>query len=468
MTTDAPGAPEMPARPHTQHLRGFVIGIKRSFRTFRELHPSKLVFLGYLYYILVGWVLLCLPFAQKGQGTGALDNLFIATSAVSTTGLTTVSVSDCYSFFGQVVVLCLIQLGGIGYMTLGSFLALAGRQELSGVRTAIGQTVFSLPASFSLAKFIRSVIGFTVAIELVGVVALYPIFRQSGAPVPVWCAIFHSVSAFCTAGFGLYNDSFESFAGHFWVNAILAALSYMGAIGFIVCVDVWRMLTGKSRQTTLTTRIILWATAWMTVIGTLLLFVNEPTIQPMSPDKRLLAAFFQCMTAMTTVGFNTISIGALSKASLLLIVVLMVIGSSPSGTGGGVKVTTITAMLGVMRSAICGEKEVRLWGRTIPYERVTMAFASLGFYLTALVVGAYLLELAEPTPFEKNFFEAASALGTVGLSMGITPTLTVMGKIIITLLMFCGRVGPLTFGSAILGRVFSEPKDGIRDSDVAV
>jgi trk system potassium uptake protein TrkH len=332
---------------------------------FPRLHPARQVFVGYLGYILLGWILLCLPFAQKGGAASALDNLFTATSAVSTTGLVTLS-----------------------------------------------------------------------------------------------------VSAFCTAGFSLSNSSLEPFVADFWVNAVIAALSYLGAIGFIVCVDFWRMLRGKVKRMTLTSRIILWTTLWLSFLGTLLLFVGEPSLRALPPDRRLLAAFFQCMTAMTTVGFNTINIAALSKASLLLIIVLMVIGASPAGTGGGIKSTTLSAMVGVMRSAARGEREVSFWGRTIPIERVHMASATLGYYLFTLTAGTYLLEIAESTPFEANFFEAASALGTVGLSMGITPELTNLGRLILILLMFCGRVGPLTLGAAL----FCRPREGpvTRDGDLAI
>ena len=432
----------------------------------RGLHPAKLVFLGYLSYIVVGWILLALPYAQKGDGVSALDNLFIATSAVSTTGLVTASVSDSYTLFGQGVVLLLIQLGGIGYMTAGSFLLLSRRAELSSVREQVGRAVFSLPSSFRLNKFILSVIRFTLVIEFLGAAALYALFRRAGVEGALWSAVFHSVSAFCTAGFSLNNDSFERFAGDFWVNAVLIALSYLGAMGFIVCVDFWRKLRGKTGRITLTSKIILWTTLWLSAGGTTLIFLTEPSIQGMAADDRLLAAFFQAMTAMTTVGFNTVDIGALSKGTLLLVVVLMVIGASPSGTGGGLKTTTFTAILGVMRSALHGESEVRFWGRPIPVERIWMACASLGFYLLALLVGTYLLELTEGTSFEKNLFEAASALGTVGLSMGITPGLTHLGKLIVTVLMFCGRVGPLTFGAALFCK--REEGAGEQDNDLAV
>jgi len=432
----------------------------------RRLHPAKLVLLGYASYIVVGWLLLCLPFAQKGAGAGSLDHLFIATSAVSTTGLVTLSVADTYTFFGQVVVLLLIQLGGIGYMTFGSFVILAGKRELSRARIDISKTVFSLPESFNLIQFIKGVFLFTLVIESVGAAALYFVFRSAGVTDALWSAVFHGVSAFCTAGFSLYNTSFEGLAGNFWLNAVVAVLCYSGAIGFIVWMDFWNMVTGRVREMTLTSKIILWSTFWMSAAGTLLFFLGEPSIQAKPLDQRILAAFFQTMTATTTVGFNTIGIGNLSKASVLLIAMLMVIGSSPSGTGGGLKCTTFSAFLGVMRSAARGEHEVRFWGRPIPLERVWTAVGSVGFYLSALVIGTYLLELTESSPFDQNLFEAVSALGTVGLSMGITASLTDVGKVIIILLMFFGRLGPLTFGMAL----FNKPAvlGGKEDNDLAV
>ena len=446
-----------------ERLKELIIRLRGSFR---RMHPAKLAFLGYLSYIIVGWAILCLPFAQQGQGVGALDNLFTATSAVSTTGLTTVNAADSYSFFGQAVVLLLIQLGGIGYMTLGSFVILARNPELPRLRERVGQAVFSLPESFRVDRFVKSVVTFTLLIETAGAIALYPIFRSAGDPQPLWSAIFHSVSAFCTAGFSLYNNSFEGFAGNFWLNFVIVVLSYLGAIGFIVCVDFWRKTTGRIREITLTSKIILHVTLWLSVAGTLLIFLAEPSIQAKPAADRLMAAFFQAMTSMTTVGFNTIPVGQLSKATILLVIVLMVIGSSPSGTGGGLKSTTFSALMGVMGSAARGEREVRFWGRPIPVERVWTATATLGFYLAALLAGAWLLEVTETSPFDRNFFEAASALGTVGLSMGITSTLSVLGKMVVILLMFCGRVGPLTFGMAFLGK--RRPTNEPQDNDLAV
>lgn len=430
------------------------------------LHPAKIVALGYLAYILLGWLLLSLPFVENSNAIHAIDNLFTATSAVSTTGLVTLSVSDNYNFWGELIILCLIQVGGIGYMTFGSFVVLSRGGVLTPQRERIAKTVFALPASFRIDKFVRSVIAFACIIEFLGALSLYWIFSQNGVSHPLWSAIFHSVSAFCTAGFSLFDNSFEQFKDNFWLNATIATLSYLGAVGFIVCVDFWRRFRGKIERVTLTSKIILWSTFWLSAIGTFLIFVAEPSIQSHPVDQRLMEACFQAMTSITTVGFNTINIGVVSKATMLLMILLMVVGASPAGTGGGLKSTTLSALTGLMRSALSGRTEVRFWGRPVPIERVWTAVAGFGFYLCALFVGSYLLELTESSLFDQNVFEAASALGTVGLSTGITPTLSNLGKLIIVALMYCGRLGPLTFSIALFAASTKGAKD--EDNDLAV
>lgn len=423
--------------------------IKRDF--IRQLHPLKFLLLGYLSYIMIGWLLLSLPWAQS-KDTSAIDNLFTATSAVSTTGLATVSMSENYSFLGELIILILIQLGGIGYMTFGSFVILSSKKQLSTERTNVSKAVFTLPKNFRIDKFIKSVVLFTCAIELIGAGLLLLIFLTSNSPNPFWSAIFHSVSAFCTAGFSIYSNSFESFHNNFWLNLVISMLSYSGAIGFIVFVDIWRKINGKVKNITLTSKIILNATFWLSIIGTLNILLTESSIQQLPQDERLLTSFFQAMTSLTTVGFNTIPLAPISKATMLLLTVLMVIGASPSGTGGGLKSTTFSALFGVMKSVLKGETKVSFWRNEIPFERVWTAIASLCFYITFLVIGIYLLDLTESFGFERIVFEASSALGTVGLSMGITSELTNLGKIIVTLLMFIGRLGPLTFGMALFFR----------------
>lgn len=429
-----------------------------------RLPPAKLVLLGYTSYAMVGWALLCLPWAAA-RGSAA-DHLFVAVSALSTTGLSPLSVSGDYTLFGRIVILALVQAGGLGYMTLGSFILLSRKSALTGVRLEVGRAVFSLPESFRLDKFIVSVVRFTFGIELAGALVLWPLLARAGLPHPLWSAVFHSISSFCTAGFSLYDDSFVAFAGDFWVNAVIAALSYAGAIGFIVFVDYGRMLRGKVEQVTLTSRIIINMTLWMTALGTASIFLAEPTLYVLPADKRLLASFFQCMTAMTTVGFNTVPIGGLASPSLVVIIALMVVGASPAGTGGGIKTTSFSALLGVIGSAMRGENGVSFFGRSIPLERVWIALANIGIYLMALVAGVFILTLTENFDLRQLAFEAASAIGTVGLSMGITSQLSVLGKLTITALMFCGRVGPLTLGAALFIR--GEKNRAVADSDLAV
>jgi len=423
-----------------------------------EHHPVRLVALGYLTYVVIGWILLSFPFTHNRDSVTPLDALFTACSAVSTTGLVTVSTGNDYNILGQIVILVLIQLGGIGYMTFGSFVILSRTGILPAHCQKIGHTVFSLPQEFRIEKFIRSVMVFTFITETIGALALFLAFRKAGLAAPLWSATFHSVSAFCTAGFSLYDTSFESLRDNLAVNAILCALSYLGAMGFIVFVDAWRRLTGKTKAMTLTSRIIIITTTWISAIALALFFIGEPSIRSLPLHQRLLASVFQVMASITTVGFNTIPIGRLTQASLFVLLMLMIIGASPAGTGGGLKTTTFTAILGVMKSALQGRKKVVFWGRTIPEDRVWAAMASLGFYTTVLVAGCYLLSLVESFPFESLFFECASALGTVGLSTGITSQLAPVSKLLITLIMFVGRLGPLGFGLAL-----SLPQRSIED-----
>lgn len=415
----------------------------------KNVHPVRFAALGYLSYVVAGWILLWAPFSHSAAHVSCLDALFTSTSAVSTTGLATVSTGHDFNFFGQIVILVLIQLGGIGYMTFGSFVVLSRSGTLSERRKQISSSVFSLPAGFEISTFVKHVIAFTLVTEILGALALFFIFVHEGLQQPVWSAVFHSISAFCTAGFSLYDNSFEALRDNAACNIVLSVLSYMGAIGFIVFLDLWHRVSGKTAAVTLTTKVILSTTFWVSIIGVALFFLGEPSIQQLPVSRRLFAAGFQVMTSVTTVGFNTIPIGALSPASLFLVILLMVIGASPSGTGGGLKTTTFTALLGVIKSVISGRMEVLFRGRVIPAERVRVAVASLGFYVISLIAGCYLLALTQAASFEKLLFEAASALGTVGLSTGITAGLTVAGKWIVIVLMFLGRLGPLTFGMAL-------------------
>lgn len=421
----------------------------RAIGLLAQLSPLQLVGFGYASYILIGAALLALPICHRTDGLRWIDHLFIATSAVSTTGLVTISPSDSYNGLGQFIVMMLFQFGGLGYMVITSFTLLAVAGRLSPLRERITAAALTLPEGFEAMKFIRVIVLFTVAIEMVGAAAMYPVFVRHAAPHPLWQAIFHSVSAFCTAGFGLLNNSFEDYRDDLWLNVVICVLSYLGAIGFIVMHDVWTSLARRKPSITFTSKVILVSTLAISLAGTGLFMLDEPSIGSMSFGQRALASVFQVMTASTTVGFNTLPIGELSASSVLLLVILMIIGASPAGTGGGLKTTTFTALWAQMTAVLRRKPVTTFLGRQIPDLRIRAAAAATMFYLLTLTVGLYLLELVESFEPADQLFECASALGTVGLSRGITGGLSVPGKWIIIALMFLGRLGPLVLGLAL-------------------
>lgn len=436
----------------------------------QAISPQQNLFTGFFLYTLVGALLLFFPFAQK-QGISFLDSLFMATSAISTTGLATVSTYDSFNFFGQFIIMLLVQIGGIGYMTFSSFVLLSSGQNLTEWRQKVLNAEFALPQGFSIRDFVKSAIIYTVVVEAIGAVLLFIAFKMHNIETgfALWSSVFHSVSSFCTAGFGLYNDSFEQFKYDGFINAIISILSILGALGFIVVTDVLYKYTRPNHRITFTTKAIVGVFVVLTGAATLFMFFAEPTLQAMSAGDRLMVAFFQAMSAITTVGFNSVPIGNLSVSVLLALTFLMYVGASPSGTGGGLKSTTLTAAIAVVMSRIQGSLRVLFLGRQIPDERVYVATASIIFYTAFIFLGVFLLSISEPFGLHQLLFEAASALGTVGLSTGITGTLTAFGKCVIISLMFIGRLGVLTFGLALFARPTPhESQSATPTEDIAV
>ncbi|WP_268223676.1 TrkH family potassium uptake protein [Sinomicrobium oceani] len=427
--------------------------IIKKYRRFRlSLSPQQNLLYGFVSYTLAGWLLLCLPFFQK-QAVSALDNLFIATSAISTTGLVTVSVFDTYNGFGQFVVMLLFQIGSIGYMTFTSFILLSRTGNLTHWHQRILNTEFAMPRDFQIRDFLRSVIIFTIGIETIGALCLYIAFTRAGVEhnFAVWSSIYHSVSAFCTAGFGLYNDSFEQFAGNTAVNTILSVLAICGSLGFIVVTDIWNRLTGKTRKITYTSRIIFTVLTVLLAGGTFMIYFFEPSVSTLE-SSRLTTSFFQAMTALTTVGFNTVPIGGFTLPVLLVVILLMYVGASPSGTGGGLKSTTLTALIAIMWSRIRNNNRVVFFGKKIPLERLYVATSVFILYATVIFVATLVLAFTEHFSLEQILFEITSAIGTVGLSTGITGDLSPWGKAVVIFVMFIGRLGVLTFGLAVMAR----------------
>ena len=444
--------------------------LKQFIRWYKKFQVSKspqmnLVW-GFFLYTLAGFILLSLPIFHKAN-VGLLDSLFISTSAISTTGLVTVSVYDSYNFFGQLIVMVLFQIGGIGYMTLTTYYLLFTTKNISPWHNKILGAEFTMPNTIKIMDFLKSVVVFTIVMEVLGAICFFIAFRQSGMePLKALLfSVFHSVSAFCTAGFGLFNDSFEGYSDNIFMNTIISALAIAGSLGFIVITDLWYRLTGRSKQISFTTKIITYGFIMLLAFGTLIVYMAEPSIQ--GSDAQLTESFFQAMTAMTTVGFNTISTGGLSLPILLLVVFLMYIGASPSGTAGGMKITTLTAMISILKSRLVGQKQITFFKRIIPFERLYVATSTFILYTSIIFLFTFLLTFTERFELRQILFEVASSLGTVGLSTGITGELTDVGKAMIIVLMFVGRVGVLTFGFALLERRSKASLEVIKD-DLAV
>ena len=445
--------------------------IKISFKKYTlflvHLTPHQNIAQTILAYTFLGWIALSLPFMNTTD-VSLLDNLFTSAAAVSTTGLNSVNFADSYTFLGKLVVLILIQIGGVGYMTFSSFvyLSFSERHRLRKYQQENLNAEVSLPKTLKLSDFLWAAVGFTVIAELIGAVFLFNYFRHHDFGIfdAAWYGIFHSVSAFCTAGFSLWPNSMETFADSKTMNIVISCLALSGAMGFIVVTDVFNFIRRKTKQISFTTKIIVLATAGMVAFGTFTLFVTTPGIT-------LLEAFFQSVRAMTTAGFNTVNVGGLSSCSLLILVLLMNIGGSPSGTAGGMKTTTFCSMLAIMYNRLRLNTRVEFLGRRLPLLRLYAATSMFLVYAFFLFVSVFLLTWTEDLPFIGLVFESSAALGTAGLSTGITSQLSALGKLIIIATMIVGRIGVVTFGMALLAHDKDDEDEDdkpVKTEDVAV
>ncbi|NNM43661.1 MAG: potassium transporter KtrB [Chlamydiae bacterium] len=416
-----------------------------------KIHPAKAMLLGYFIYALLGWFVLMMPICHV-EHVSHTDNLFTAISALSTTGLSTVNLVKDYSVVGQVVMLVLIQIGGIGFMTFNTFVVLATLHKISHLRKKVASTEVSLPKDFVISEFISHVIIYTLACELIGAVILSLIFMDYGIENPIWNGVFHSIAAFCTAGFSLFPDNLVSFKYDLGINLTISFLSILGALGFIVWMDFYKKFTGKTKHLRFITKVILGATFCFISIGTLLFFLSEEPFTQGSIYDKVIISFFQVVTASTTTGFNTVDIGILQPAVIVLLFILMAFGAAPAGTGGGLKNTTFVTLIGLVKSSLTGQNIVTFWGRQIPPKRVQLATTIFSYYAFTLTFFIFLLVTVEDKPFLPLLFEAASAIGTVGLTMDVTPNLTELGKILISILMFMGKMSILTFGIALVSQ----------------
>ena len=415
--------------------------------------------------ILLGTLLLSLPLAQAGDPVSVLDAFFTATSAVCVTGLTVVDTGTRFSPAGQAVVLALIQVGGLGLMTFAVFVGVVlGRKVAFTDRMVIQDSMHHTPKA-GVRRLVRYVLGFTLASEAAGALLLWLRFRgQFPSGEAAWQSVFHAVSAFCNAGFGLLPDNLVRYRGDLLVNLAITALIVVGGLGFLVNMEVrdqamLRLRGRRAPMLTLHARLALTVTAALLVAGTLAFLALEwdNALRGLPPGERLLASWFQSVTPRTA-GFNTVDFGRVSSDTLFFTILLMFVGASPGSTGGGIKTTTFGLLVALVVARWRGRGRATVFHRTIPHAVMDRALmlTLLAWALVSLGIGLLVFTETHGRPFgeaEPRFvalmFEAVSAFGTVGLSTGLTPSLSPAGKLVLAALMFVGRVGPLTLVLAV-------------------
>ncbi|MBM3314757.1 hypothetical protein FJY71_02790 [candidate division WOR-3 bacterium] len=419
-----------------------------------QRRPVALLAVSFGALITLGTVLLMLPASTTdGNGTGLVNAIFTAGSAVCVTGLTVVDTGSHFSRFGQSVILALIQLGGLGIMTFYAGLAavVGGRLGITQRRTMAAMV--EEPRHIQIGRTLRYVVLLTVLAESAGAGLLLIRWRPDFGSLAeaAYQSVFHSVSAFCNAGFSLHADNLVRYQADPAVNLVIMALIVAGGLGFSVLHEVFSRRTLRLtpaqvwRGLSVHARLVLWTSGLLIAAGAALFFILEygRALAGLPLGTKLLASLFQAVTPRTA-GFNTVPLNALRPVTVLIWVVLMYIGASPGGTGGGIKTSTAAVLFLTIRSRVTGRNEVEYGGRTIDKDTVYRAASVAALGAAALGAAFAVLLLAERQPFADLLFETASAFGTVGLSTGITPALSDVGKLALTVLMYVGRVGPLT------------------------
>lgn len=431
---------------------------------------SRTICLGFLAVIAIGTLLLMMPIATSdGTWNNPVTALFTATSAVCVTGLIVVDTGTFYSLWGQICIALLIQVGGLGYMTATTFLLLIlGRRLGLRERLAIQQSL-DTPGISGVINLVRSIIAFTLVFELTGMFCMLPIFLADyGFGYSLWLSIFHSISAFNNAGFSLFYNSLMGYTVSLPINVVIPALVILGGIGYQAIMElfVWTRdhLFGqkKSRNVfSLNFKIGTSTTLFLLVLGTIAFFLiefnNPNTFGNLSIKGKFIAAWFQSMTPRTA-GFNSIDYGQMTSASLLLTMALMFIGASPGSTGGGIKTTTLRILFSCTKTVLQGKEEVLCYQRQIPMTLIIKAVGVLfGSGMTVIAITTIIAITDPEIEFIRILFEVVSAFATVGLSTGITASISPLAKLTLIVTMYVGRVGVLLLMAALLG----DPKPSV-------
>lgn len=413
----------------------------------RIFSPANIVIISFLVVIAIGTVLLLLPFSTVSGKINLLDAIFTATSATCVTGLVVLDTGSYFTLFGQIVILLLIQIGGLGLMTLSTFfLVIIGKKISLKEKLVIKEGLNQLSIG-GIVEFLKLIFIFTFGMELLGAILLY-IFLS---PNNFFAALFHSISAFCNAGFSLFQNSLVDFRGNIPVNLIMSGLIISGGLGFFVHLELKRRVLKQIRNLSLHTKIVLKTTLFLILGGTVIIFLFEHNgvFSQFTLKEKLLCSFFQAVTARTA-GFNTVDIQFLNTNTLIFLIFLMFIGASPGSTGGGIKTTTFATVTLLVFNIIKGKTFINVSHKRISVDAINRAIGLTILAIVLVLVSSLILFSTEKYAREISIpFEVVSAFGTVGLSTGITPSLSTVGKLVIIITMFIGRVGPLSLILAI-------------------
>lgn len=418
----------------------------------RRLKSSQIIILGFSGVILVGAFLLMLPFSsQERVVTPFLDALFTSTSAVCVTGLIVQDTATYWSHFGQLVIIFLIQIGGMGVITVALAFSLIARRKISLAQRNTMKEAISAQNVGGIVRLTGRVIKIMLGLELLGAIFMLPVFCRDFGIKGIWMASFHSISAFCNAGFDLMGvkEKFSSltlYSGEPIINIVIMLLIIIGGIGFLTWEDIW---TNKHhfRKYRMQSKVILCTTAILIFVPAVCFYFHEFTALP--AKERVLNSLFQAVTPRTA-GFNTANLTDMSEAGLLFMIILMLIGGSPGSTAGGMKTTTIAVLIATVIAIFCQEEDAHFFGRRIENNVVKNAVTIFLMYIILFIFGGIFISIIEELPILLCLFETASAVGTVGLTLGITPYLGIASRLILIILMFFGRVGGLTLIFAAL------------------
>lgn len=413
-----------------------------------EWTSYRFLVIGFALLIGVGSVVLSFPIASAtNESISGIDALFTATSAVCVTGLTVVDTGSQFSLFGQMVIIILIQIGGLGIMTGTTLIALLLGKRIQLRERLTIQESFNHVTSEGLVRLVLYVVKISLLIEFIGGTILGICFFSEYGWKSWYLGYWHGVSSFCNAGFDVFgrNNSFENYVGNIGVCLTVSIMIILGGLGFSVIDDIWKKRAWRNLETH--SKLVLAMTFFLLTLGTLGIYflelTNSQAMMDLSSGERLLASFFQS-TSTRTAGIATVDISQFKAPTLLLMVILMFIGASPGSTGGGVKTTTFGIVLASVRTLIQGKEDVELFYRRVSLDMIYRSFAIVMIAVLLIFIMTSLLMVIEEKDFLFLLFEVTSAFGTVGLSAGITPTLSPLGKFLIILTMFIGRVGTLT------------------------